>query len=239
MTVAHGSQRAMLSLQNLTTSPSSLLSTIDPSAPSSSLLASLPPLYSQHPTLLAGYRSQLAAQKRIIASGLSIFEFVWGLSGPSAIVDKTLSRGTVLIKSSDPHPDRGMPDVDFGTWGHGFDRAVSVLGVKMGRRLMGTEAVLKWGPVEVAPGVGVVSDEEIEKALGGEFLKSSNAHPCCTAALGAEGEGGVVDGRLRVHGVRGLRVVDASVMPLVPAAHLQATMYAIGEKAADLIKADW
>ncbi|KAL8961606.1 MAG: hypothetical protein Q9193_001865 [Seirophora villosa] len=66
-------------------------------------------------------------------------------------------------------------------------------------------------------------------------------HPVGTCAMGGdEGiEGGVVDDRLRVYGVKGLRVCDASVFPLHIAAHLQATVYAIGEKGADMIKEDW
>ena len=66
-------------------------------------------------------------------------------------------------------------------------------------------------------------------------------HPVGTCAMGGhEGiKGGVVDDRLRVYGVKGLRVCDASIMPLQIAAHLQATVYAIGEKGADLIKEDW
>lgn len=66
-------------------------------------------------------------------------------------------------------------------------------------------------------------------------------HPMGTCAMGgAEGiKGGVVDARLRVYGVKGLRVADASIMPLQIAAHLQATCYAIGEKCADMMKEDW
>ena len=66
-------------------------------------------------------------------------------------------------------------------------------------------------------------------------------HPVGTCAMGGdEGmEGGVVDERLRVYGVKGLRVCDASVMPLQIAAHLQATVYAIAEKGADMIREDW
>ena len=66
-------------------------------------------------------------------------------------------------------------------------------------------------------------------------------HPVGTCAMGGD-EGikaGVVDERLKVYGVEGLRVVDASIMPLQIAAHLQATVYAIGEKGAEMIKEDW
>ena len=64
-------------------------------------------------------------------------------------------------------------------------------------------------------------------------------HPMGTCAMGPSvASGGVVDSRLRVHGVKGLRVCDASVMPLQISAHLQATVYAIGEKGAEMIKED-
>ena len=65
-------------------------------------------------------------------------------------------------------------------------------------------------------------------------------HPVGTCSMGTSIEkGAVIDDRLRVHGVKGLRVCDASIMPLQISAHLQATVYAIGEKGADLIKEDW
>ena len=65
-------------------------------------------------------------------------------------------------------------------------------------------------------------------------------HPVGTCSMGPSiAQGAVVDDRLRVHGVHGLRVCDASIMPLQISAHLQATVYAIGEKGADLIKEDW
>ena len=74
--------------------------------------------------------------------------------------------------------------------------------------------------------------------LRGSLVSPTNAHPCGTAAMMPRGLGGVVDERLRVYGVRGLRVVDASVLPVIVAANLQVTMYAVAEKAADLIKGD-
>ena len=78
----------------------------------------------------------------------------------------------------------------------------------------------------------------------GEWVRNTvvaDWHPVGTCAMGGhEGiKGGVVDDRLRVYGVKGLRVCDASIMPLQIGAHLQATVYAIGEKGADMIKEDW
>ncbi|KAL8863141.1 MAG: hypothetical protein Q9178_000516 [Gyalolechia marmorata] len=74
-----------------------------------------------------------------------------------------------------------------------------------------------------------------------EWVKDNTTtdwHPVGTCAMGP-GDGYVVDERLRVHGVKGLRVCDASIMPLQISAHLQATVYAIGEKGASLILEDW
>jgi choline dehydrogenase-like flavoprotein len=71
------------------------------------------------------------------------------------------------------------------------------------------------------------------------FVRQSVAtlnHHAGTAAMLPREWGGVVDAQLKVYGVEGLRVVDASIIPMLPAAHLQDTVYAVGEKAADLIK---
>ena len=67
----------------------------------------------------------------------------------------------------------------------------------------------------------------------------TNNHPCGTCAMMPLSKGGVVDERLRVHGVRGLRVVDASVFPMIPRGNIQSSVYAVAERAADLIKEDW
>lgn len=67
----------------------------------------------------------------------------------------------------------------------------------------------------------------------------SNWHPSGTCVMLPRGKAGVVDQRLRVWGVKGLRVVDASVMPLIPRGNPMATVYAVAERAADLVKEDW
>jgi len=106
---------------------------------------------------------------------------------------------------------------------------------------MSTQAVTSLdvytGP-ESAPGVEISDDNEealseyVRRTLGSIGDYSS------TCSMMAEDLAGVVDERLRVYGIRGLRVVDASVIPLIVGGHLQATVYAVAENAADMIKQD-
>ena len=88
------------------------------------------------------------------------------------------------------------------------------------------------------------NDEDLETEDFAAWVRDvtmTDWHPVGTCAMGGhEGiKGGVVDERLRVYGMEGLRVCDASIMPLQIGAHLQATVYAIGEKGSDMIKEDW
>ncbi|KAI9368842.1 hypothetical protein BJX61DRAFT_546149 [Aspergillus egyptiacus] len=84
---------------------------------------------------------------------------------------------------------------------------------------------------------GDLADLDVAKALVKDRLLSC-FHPTGTCAMMPRAMGGVVDERLRVHGTRRLRVVDASVMPLEPSGNIQATVYALAERAADLIRGD-
>ena len=90
---------------------------------------------------------------------------------------------------------------------------------------------------EVAPGPSVQSDADILQWIRSDTVP--NWHACGTCAMKPQADGGVVDERLRVYGVTGLRVVDASIFPLIPDANIQAAVYMTAEKAADLIKEDW
>ena len=97
------------------------------------------------------------------------------------------------------------------------------------RRFFEAEVLRDVAFAEVSPVKGVDDEKAIAKYLG-EVVNASSAHMSGTCAAGRREWGAVVDTRFRVHGVSGLRVVDASVMPLVPATHLCSTVYALAEK---------
>lgn len=82
------------------------------------------------------------------------------------------------------------------------------------------------------PGANLTSNEALEEYIPSE--SRTFYHPSGTCKMGPRGLGGVVDDQLRVYGVQGLRVVDASVIPKLPAAHLMATVFAIAEKVRSL-----
>jgi choline dehydrogenase len=89
---------------------------------------------------------------------------------------------------------------------------------------------------ELAPGEGVRSDAEVLQ----DFRRRAGSvfHPCGTCAMGPDAKSSVVDPRLRVHGVTGLRVVDASTFPAVTSGNINAPTLMLAEKAADLILED-
>ncbi|GME49812.1 Glucose-methanol-choline oxidoreductase, partial [Neofusicoccum parvum] len=103
------------------------------------------------------------------------------------------------------------------------------------RRLMATPAMRELGPTEVVPGAAVAADADLEAALRAQAAPGYQ-HVVGTSAMAPVALGGVVDPALAVHGVRGLRVVDAGVMPVIPGTHTSGTVYAVAEKAADIIK---
>lgn len=93
-------------------------------------------------------------------------------------------------------------------------------------------------PVEVTPGAELTDFEDIIQALLAKgAYEASFRHPSCSCPMMPEELGGVVNSELLVYGTKKLSIIDASILPIIPAAHLQATMYAVAEKAADIIKA--
>jgi len=157
--------------------------------------------------------------------------FGGGNTVPIAML-KPLSRGTILINSTDPF---AAPLFDYKTFAHPTDLDIAVQALKKTRQWMASDPMQEVGAVEVFPGVDVQGDDAIAASIC-TFASSTWAHPVGTAAMMPRNPGGVVDPQLRVYGVKGLRIVDASIMPIMPATHTSSTVYAVAEKAADLIK---
>ncbi|TEB09915.1 pyranose dehydrogenase, partial [Coprinellus micaceus] len=147
------------------------------------------------------------------------------------------SRGTVKLQSTNP---RDHPLIDFGMFTHPFDIRALRDGVRLLVKFVSTPAFADYGLTPAGPFLGVDLDDD---AAVYEVLRdatSNNAHPVGTAAMSARGASyGVVDPDLKVKRVKGLRVVDASIMPYIPVGHTQAPVYAIAERAADMIKGAW
>jgi choline dehydrogenase len=146
------------------------------------------------------------------------------------------SRGRLKLASRDP---RHRPLIDPGYLSDVRDLSALAVGVRMARDY-GTAAPLsKICAEELAPGDGVHTDHEMRDYIRGALV--SNYHPAGTCAMGGDDQAAksrqasVVDPMLRVRGVEGLRVVDASVMPALPRGNTNAPVIAIAERAADLI----
>ena len=103
------------------------------------------------------------------------------------------------------------------------------------RDIVNQPALAKYNPQEFKPGLELETQEDLVKAAGD--ISSTIFHPIGTCKMGDDPMA-VVDGRLRVHGLRGLRVVDASVMPSITSGNTNSPTLMIAEKASEMIKAD-
>jgi choline dehydrogenase-like flavoprotein len=140
------------------------------------------------------------------------------------------SRGAVTLDSADP---AAAPRIDPKFYDHPDDLEVMVKAFKITRRIMDAEPLAKWRTAEMYS-EGVQSDDEIRSILRNR--SDTVYHPVGTARMGTD-EMAVVDPQLRVAGVEGLRVVDASIMPTLIGGNTNAPSIMIAEKAADMIRA--
>ena len=116
------------------------------------------------------------------------------------------------------------------------DRRVAADSLRVTRRIVAQPALARYAPQEVKPGVQFQTDEELAKLAGD--IGTTIFHPVGTAKMGPESDPlAVVDARLRVHGVRGLRVVDASIVPTITSGNTNAPTLMIAERAAAWILA--
>jgi choline dehydrogenase len=151
---------------------------------------------------------------------------------PSVCNLRPTSRGHVRIMSSDP---LAHPAIRLNYLTTPEDQQVAIDGMRFTRRIMAAHALARFEPQEWKPGPAVASDADLLHAAGD--LGTTIFHPVGSCRMGPDPMA-VVDDRLRVHGVAGLRVVDASVMPRITSGNTNAPTVMIAERGAELILAD-
>jgi choline dehydrogenase len=148
---------------------------------------------------------------------------------------RPVSRGTVTIASADSGQ---APLIAPNYLSADADRRVAADALRLTRRIVASAALSRYAPVEFRPGVEIASDEDLARAAGD--IGTTIFHPVGTAKMGpAADPHAVVDAQLRVHGIGGLRVIDASIMPTITSGNTNAPTLAIAEKAAaDILRGD-
>lgn len=196
----------------------------------------LPGIYSETEPLLKGFRAQRELLRQLILSNQSsLAEVIPSIVGAATLsLGKPLSRGTVTINPADLN---APPIIRYNTFQNPIDASIFVAMVRYERKHWSQPELERFSPVEKLPGAKYQTDDEILEGLTTTgVMAPSLAHPSGTCAMMPEALGGCVGPDLLVYGTKKLSVVDASILPLIPATHLQMTMYAVAEKAADIIK---
>lgn len=147
-------------------------------------------------------------------------------------VAKPESRGEIRLRSADP---ADKPVIDHRLIGAESDMAALVAGAKQVREIFATPAMAPHVVRQLAPDPMPQSDAEWEQVI--RASAGIGYHPVATCRMGGD-EGSVVDPRLKVRGIEGLRVIDASIMPVMPAANTNAPAIMVGEKGAAMILED-
>ena len=142
------------------------------------------------------------------------------------------SRGEVRIRSREPGAPPVIRPNYLATDG---DRLVAADAIRLTRRICAAPALARFRPQELKPGPELESEDELIAAAGA--IGTTIFHPVGTCRMGAD-PAAVVDGRLRLCGIAGLRVADASVMPTITSGNTNAPVLMIAEKAAEMIRAD-
>ncbi len=188
------------------------------------------------PTVAAGYRAQMLSYASALAANTTAFYnlVLTGGNTNGIVVDlHPLSRGSVTINPSNPYASE--PLVDYRALSNPLDVAIMADIVRFTRRYhLDNPATKAWAATELAPGKATQTDEDFREYLA-ETLSPSEFHPVGTCAMLPRELGGVVDEELRVYGVKGLRVVDASIMSTLVGGNTCQTVYAIAEKVSDCL----
>ncbi|KAF7523008.1 hypothetical protein G7054_g11947 [Neopestalotiopsis clavispora] len=157
-----------------------------------------------------------------------------GSSSFATVQTKGMSRGTVHLDTQDRYAE---PIVDYATFYNPVDARLMVGSIEFARRLHETPAMVDtFGPIAATyPPANMTGYDELEQVARAS-TSGTIGHISGTCSMAPRSLGGVVGTDLLVHGVTGLSVADASIQPMIPSAHLCTTVYAVAEKAADLIK---
>ena len=177
-------------------------------------------------TLQAGYEQQFTSiLTRLLETTTPAFENLNNNAGGLDIsIQHPLSRGTVHIASSDPF---ASPAIDPRWLINPFDRQLMIAAMQLNQRILDTDPIQELMPSYVSIPQDASADDLnaiLQDSLGTEY------HYSGTCAMMPHDLGGVVDADLLVYGTDNVRVVDTSIFPLVPTAHLSAVVYAVAEK---------
>ncbi|KAF2466931.1 alcohol oxidase [Lindgomyces ingoldianus] len=149
-------------------------------------------------------------------------------------VQHPLSRGNVHITSANISTP---PTINPNYLSHPYDLAALKVATKFARQIADTSPMKEVWDTEYEPGAGVQTEAQWENFVRKTTL--SIYHPVGTCAMITEKDGGVVSPELKVYGVKGLRVVDASVVPVGVGAHMQTVVYGVAERAAEIIAKEY
>jgi len=197
----------------------------------------LPSIYKDSKKLLKGVR----AQRKVLADlfqndKAAIVEYPIPAAGVYLLVglEKPVSRGTIMINPTNP---QGPPLISYNALSNPVDKSVLAACVRYIRKVWTGPELKKFSPTETSPGTQYQTDDEImDKSIEMGSVWPTLSHPSGSCAMLPEDMGGCVSDELLFYGVKKLSIIDASIIPLIPSQHIQSTMYAIGEKAADIIK---